>query len=63
MEENVPANTGSNDKGSDATHSEVLKVEQKRETGQISLIFNYRNVPGKCPLPGKRPCTAFMGST
>ena len=21
----------------------------------------YRSVPGKCPLPGKRPCTSFQG--
>ena len=23
----------------------------------------YRSVLGKCPLPGKRPCTAFQGAT
>ena len=24
-------------------------------------ITIYRSVPGKCPLPGKRPCTTFQG--
>jgi hypothetical protein len=27
------------------------------------LLLQYRNVPGKRPFPGKRPCTAFQGVT
>ena len=29
--------------------------------GIIVILYIYRSVPGKRPLPGKRPCTSFQG--
>ena len=28
-----------------------------------NVLHKYCSVPGKCPLPGKRPCTALQGAT
>ena len=34
-----------------------------KKGGLGTRLLPYRSVPGKCPLPGKRPCTAFQGAT
>ena len=41
----------------------VFIVESNHKIALIPIARDYCSVPGKRPLPGKRPCTAFQGAT
>ena len=52
------------------THTFGVKLYQfsyqapvSKVLGSIQVREKYRSVPGKCPLPVKRPCSAFQGVT
>ena len=46
---------------------EFLRMENERQKPSeemqsgLEIVIKYCNVPGKRPLPGKRPCTSFQG--